>query len=473
VKREELSGLISEKLTLSRGLQGMLNFFETLREKGVTVPEQSVLTLPRWVSDIDDSTIVMFLDEFQNTRLPQYSFDIVGYMQDAAESPTCPHFVTGSAMSILAREILGRGSLFGRFDSEPIEAMTPYWGAELALKSASHYHAGLPESMAPVIARRCGGNPFYITAVVRQSAKQNKALSDESRLDEILAVDLSSGFIWGELGDQVSRWIERLNEYGITKWILYLSALEEGDRIDIERIQRELYEREGKNVPLQTVRDILIKLSRGDLLDYMELGGWFRKVQDPILLDFLKVWGRIEVEGKNRSDVQNELRLGYQSFHRRISDHIGYFGEVCMAQVLWNSQNKTLPGKFFHSEEDISVTWHFSYIRHRVRLGASADTEIDVYGAAGSEIWICESKWRSGGKTGRKDVEILLHKAELAKEQAGKGLEILRVWFFSYNGFTEDAESLMKEKGVLRSGRDDLNGLLAHAGLRKLPELQS
>nr|VFK47449.1 MAG: hypothetical protein BECKTC1821D_GA0114238_104713 [Candidatus Kentron sp. TC]VFK60479.1 MAG: hypothetical protein BECKTC1821F_GA0114240_104614 [Candidatus Kentron sp. TC] len=40
--------------------------------------------------------IFKFLDEFQNTRLPQ-----------AVESPTCPHFVTGSAMSILVREILG------------------------------------------------------------------------------------------------------------------------------------------------------------------------------------------------------------------------------------------------------------------------------------------------------------------------------------------------------------------------------
>jgi hypothetical protein len=52
-------------------------------------------------------------------------------MQEAVESSTCPHFVTGSAMSILAREILGRGSLFGRFESEPIEPLTGYWGTEL------------------------------------------------------------------------------------------------------------------------------------------------------------------------------------------------------------------------------------------------------------------------------------------------------------------------------------------------------
>ena len=47
-------------------------------------------------------------------------------------------------------------------------------------------------------------------------------------------MDLSSGFIWGELNDQVNKWIERINEYGITKWVLYLSALEEGERIEPE-----------------------------------------------------------------------------------------------------------------------------------------------------------------------------------------------------------------------------------------------
>ena len=42
-------------------------------------PSGTALEIPRRVSDSDDSTIVMFLDEFQNTRLPQYQFDIVGF----------------------------------------------------------------------------------------------------------------------------------------------------------------------------------------------------------------------------------------------------------------------------------------------------------------------------------------------------------------------------------------------------------
>ena len=471
VSRDGLSELIKARLEVPEGLAGALNFMRFLQKKDVTTPEDKAVTLPRRVSDRDESTIVMFLDEFQNTRLPQYNFSIVGFMQEAVESPTCPHFVTGSAMSILAKEILGRGSLFGRFRSHPIEPMTNYWGAQLAFNASSYHRVRIEEKMLPVLADRCGGNPFYITGVIQQAAEQDKSIVSEETLNEILAVDLSSGFIWAELNDQVTKWIERINEYGITKWVLYLSALEEGDRLDLDRIQKELAEREGKVVPMETIRDVLIKLSRGDLLQYMELGGWFKKIDDPILLEFLKVWGRIEVEGQDRAAVQNDLRTQYQTINGRIHDHRGYLAEVYIAQILWTGQNKTLSGKFFHSKEDITLPWHFSYVKQRSRLGGGRGMEIDVEGGAGKERWICESKWWIGRKVGRAEVESLMRKGNIVKQEVGEGLQILRLWFFAHDGFTEDAKALMLKNGVLWSVREDLNGLLECLGLRGLPEL--
>jgi AAA+ ATPase superfamily predicted ATPase len=215
VQVPQLTEIVHNNLIMTDGFEGSLEFLDSLfNQKNVIVPEQVALDYPRQVAADENSTIVMFLDEFQNTRLPHYDFDVVGYMQEAVESPTCPHFVTGSAMSILAREILGRGSLFGRFESDPIEPLTEYWGAELVRKAANYYQAVVSEEMTPIIASRCGGNPFYITSVIKQAVKLDKTISDENSLNEILAVDLSSGFIWGELSDQVERWIERINEHG-------------------------------------------------------------------------------------------------------------------------------------------------------------------------------------------------------------------------------------------------------------------
>ncbi len=465
---EDLKEIALNRIEMTDGLKGAFNLHDGIRRKVVVIPEEQAVMLPRGVSDWDETSIVMFLDEFQNTRLPQYSFDIVGWMQQAVESPTCPHFVTGSAMSILAREILGRGALFGRFESHPIEAMTAYWGTELALKSAAYRGAIIPEEMASVVAERCGGNPFYISAILNQAAKQQKPIHSEKDLNNFLAVDLSSGFIWGELSDQVNRWIERINSSGITKAVLYLSALEEGNRLDLTRIQQEVQKREGVDVPMEEIRDVLIKLSRGDLLEYMEFGGWFRKVRDPILLEFLKVWGRIEVDAKDAATVQNELITRYRKQKRRFSEYKGYLAEVFMAQVLWAAQDKTLPGHFFHSPENVSFP-RFIFVRHRMTLGSGKGREIDVVGAGGGYNWVCQSKWVKGKKVGPSAVKELMAQREVVR----KDLDAITMtaWLFACEGLTPEAEKLAEDEGVLWSNVHDFNELLAHVGLRKLPDL--
>ncbi len=469
----ELREFVEQHLPISRGLRFALGLLKALEQGGLNLPEERALQIPRTVSDWDDTTIVMFLDEFQNTHLPDFQFRVIGFMQEAVESNTCPHFVTGSAMSILAREIIGRGALFGRFSSEPIEPMTNYLGAELALRVARYYHAEISDEMAPVVATRCGGNPFYITAVIRQTAKQNTILKDEETLHEMLAVDLSSGFIWGELNDQVTRWIKRINEHGITKWILYLSALEDGDRLDVERIQRELREREGKDVPLDTIRDVLIKLSRGDLLQYMELGGWFRKVDDPILLEFLNVWGKIEVEGQRRSAVQNTLITNYQRRERKFHEYKGYLGEVFMAQALWNSQRLTLPGRLFHSPADVEIPWRFVFIHHRMRLQSGKGREIDLLAAAGGYIWVCQNKWWTTQAVGIDVLKELEAQGNLVHQDKEMDVITLTLWLFAYNGLRGDAREYAREHGILWSGKAEMNELLQHVGLRSLPEFEA
>ena len=92
-------------------------------------------------------------------------------------------------------------------------------------------------------------------------------------------------------------------------------------------------------------------------------------------------------------------------------------------------------------------------------------------GGVGKERWVCESKWWQERKVGQTEIQSLIRKGEAVKEEAGKGLQILRLWFLGHNGFTKEAEYLMKEKGMFWSTRDDLNGLLQLVGLRQLPDI--
>ncbi|MCP4345540.1 MAG: hypothetical protein GY795_08440 [Desulfobacterales bacterium] len=467
----ELIDFVEEHLDISDGLQVAIDFVKAIARDGVIpIPEQNAVKLPREVAAIDDSTVVMFLDEFQNTRLPHHNFSITGFFQTAVESPRCPHFVTGSAMSILSDELLGKGALYGRFHYRRISAFTDYYGKELATRTAQYYGAEIPELMAPVVSDRCGGNPFYITALVRQAAEQNMAVDNEEVLNEMLAVDITSGFIWAELSDQVNKWIDRVNEHGITKWILYLSALEQGDEIDPKRIKTELKRYEYTDVPIQKIKEIMIKLARGDLLEYKSFGNWFCKINDPILNEFLKVWGEIEVERQNHGLTEDKTVKKFRVIQKRFHEYKGYLAEVYMIQILWNGRRQKLPGKFFHSPEDIVIPRHFSYIDQRHRPGTGQKREVDIYAAAGKEVWLAESKWWNNRPVGPDVVENLLRQAEVVREREGEYLETLRLWIFAHDGVTEKAEKMIHENGILWSARDDLDGLLEAVGLRKLPK---
>ncbi|ETR71087.1 MAG: hypothetical protein OMM_02757 [Candidatus Magnetoglobus multicellularis str. Araruama] len=318
---------VKSNIEMTPSFKRSFNLFKSFQDKSIVYPEKAALNLPRTISDRDDSTIVMFLDEIQNLHLPQHDFRVVGYMQDAVESPTCPHYVTGSAMSILFK-ILGTGSLYGRFKDKPIKQFTDYYGAELVRKSSKYNQTKIPETMTPVISERCGGNPFYINSVVEQSVEQGLELTSEETINKILAIDLSAGFIYAELRDQVIKWIKRLNDQNITKWILYLSALEKADRIDPERIQRELKRQEGKDVDLEKIKSVMVGLAQGDLIDYKSFGDWFTHVNDPILHEFLKVWGKIEVAGITRAEVEEETISKYESIKKKYNNYKGYLAEV-------------------------------------------------------------------------------------------------------------------------------------------------
>ncbi len=464
----DLPEFVKSNIEMTDGFESTLHLLESLSKKVGIYPEKRAVILPRTVSDLDDSSIVMFLDEIQNLHLPQHDFRVVGYMQDAVESPTCPHFVTGSAMSIL-NDILGKGSLYGRFDAEPIKPFTNFYGAELVSKTSLYCNADIPEIMQPVISEKCGGNPFYINAVVRRSAKLNEPLNNEEAINKILAVDLSSGFIYQELRDQVIKWIDRLNDHNITKWILYLAALEEAEDIDPERIQKELKVREGADVDIQKIIDVMIKLSQGDLIDYKSFGGYFTHMNDPVLQDFLKVWGKIEVERQSQSHVVSDLVFQYESLKRKYKDYQGYLAEVFMIQVLWNNQKKTIDGKYFNSPETVKIP-NFIYIDQRYRLGSGKGKEIDIFASAGRDFWIAESKWHKD-PVDEKIIENLIRQGELVREKMGKNVRSVTLWIFASSGVTGNAKKRLEDNSVLWSTKAELNALLEDSGLRRLPEI--
>jgi hypothetical protein len=206
-----------------------------------------------------------------------------------------------------------------------------------------------------------------------------------------------------------------------------------------------------------------------DREEFLEMGNWFRRVKDPILREFLKVWGRIEVEGKPRTGVRDNMVIEYGKLKRRFSEYKGYPAEIHMAQVMLNGQRKGIAGKYFSSAEDIKMPDMFFCIHHRMRPGAGKGREIDVLGAAGTEQWVCQSKWVKE-KVGIAVLKDLKDQADTVMRE--KEPLTVRMWIFAHEGLTDEALAYAKEQGILWSDRRLLDELLLHLGLRALPDTE-
>ncbi len=158
-----------------------------------------------------------------------------------------------------------------------------------------------------------------------------------------------------------------------------------------------------------------------------------------------------------------------ETLKRRVNEYKGYMAEVFMSQVLLNGQHKTLPGHWFHSGEDIMMPWPFFYVHHRRRLRSGKGQEIDLLGAAGKEVWVCQSKWVTGDPVGTGVLKALTEQAQAV--QAEMKPVILRLWLFASTGLTGPALAYARERGILWSGLEDFNALLCHLGLRPLPDV--
>lgn len=166
----------------------------------------------------------------------------------------------------------------------------------------------------------------------------------------------------------------------------------------------------------------------------------------------------------------------YKKMERQINDQKGY---LCMSQILWNGQGRTFPGQYFHSKDNVAFSDRFHEIRHRLRLDASSEKEVDVYAFADDTIWLCESKWWETHKVGRDVVEKMLGLAEKLRDFEGReyfeGENPMRLclWLFAHNGVTQKAKTLLDQHGIYWSARADLDALIQLAGLRKLPDIKS
>ena len=379
------------------------------------------------------------------------------------EGRQCPHFVTGSAVRLITQEVLGTGALFGRFRYIAFPPMLDVYGLELVDKLAFKYGLTIPEPAAGYLAKRCGGNPFYIRCVVMQALEQARSvIEDEQTVNNLITHEITRGLIWRDWSGQLQRYFEQINSHYIAKRVLFYAAQFGDQRIVPEEIAAEV-ER-----PREEVYHVLKQLAFADMIN--SDGGYiFRNLQDPILRDFITTQYELDVQGKPLMYVQDDLLQVYRNLKGKYADLIGALVEARLEALLNRFDGRGAEGRLFHTEGEVELP-RFEFVADAlVKPPGQRAYQIDLQGRwyKGYDVWawVVEIKHWKTRVTADVVTKFVAAYDALASETKLHGVV---KWLVNQGGFTEGAIAAMQEHGIYYSGAAEINELLRMFGVERL-----
>ncbi|MBI4531700.1 MAG: restriction endonuclease [Candidatus Latescibacteria bacterium] len=453
----------------NEGLLLVAGHYDSIRRKERITGEllDAAIQGPRRVADWNEEPILMMVDEFQHVieiRDPDGGDpNALGKHQPAVESRWCPHLISGSAVTLLTKEILGRGSLFGRFRPIYIRGLEGYYAIELCHRLGRHYDVAVTDEMAAEIARRTGGNPFYIDCILQHAGKIEVDLVDLAAVAQVIALELTQGTIWSELYRQLNHYFRMINEYGIAKNIFYFATRYQNERINPRKIAERMAH---WKVTEEAVYNVLLALSRADLIEERAAGTEFYNIKDPILREFADAWARVDVENETWDTAASELVAKYKRLSGEYANFRGYVAELFIRLLMMKFDGRTVEGDdYFHIPGQVVLPRFMWVDARRVKTPSTPEYQIDVIGMVMPEMWVVEVK-DTVKPVGLDAVKKLEAAAQIAAENLHA--DQVKIWYVSRQGFTRQAERYMTRRRILHSSIREVNELLTLFGLRSI-----
>ena len=470
-KLDDIIGHVKE-FSESQNNRGLLRLLDSINSvvtdnKDTWAILNCAIWAPRRVSEDNKEPMFVMIDEFQHVIEIRdeggIDQNVLGKYQHAVEYRRCPHLVTGSAVTLLTRDIIGRGALFGRFRAQYIRGLEGYYVLELCQKLSKHHNVEVTPEMAAEIARRTGGNPFYIQCIFEGAVFLDVNLSNIESVSRVIAYELTEGAIWSELYRQLNYYFNTINEFGITKNIFYFATRYQDEKIDPRKIASSMSH---WGVDEQQVRDVLLSLSRADLIEEKVAGTEFYNIKDPILREFADTWARVDVENATWEEAATELREKYRRLSGKYADFKGYATELMIKFLMMQFSGRTVDGELYFNWKGDVLLPKFVWVDSRVvKLPDTREYQLDVVAKEVPNLWLVEVK-NTQQPIGLEQVKHFESACKVAEEVI-RG-EIITRWYISTYGFTQESERYLAENGFLYSNREQVSQLLRYFGLRDL-----
>lgn len=426
------------------------------------------LRFPAEVSEAVSTPLLVMLDEFQDiTRLRTFpeTANLLGAFRAALDRPGRVAFVVaGSRVTAMRRLIEDGGSpLFARFTSLELRPFHPDATLDLASRIWEDESQFEPDAVIR-LHRLTGGWPFSVHAVAVRARTIGLAGPG------VITPDVVDVAFQQEL-------IGRGGNISLHCQYLLRTALEtdsEARRNRLEAILRYVA-REGTLPRARLARRLTRHYSQTEVYnsinqliahDFLVEAEGTLRLADPVFA----VWLNVEPDRRDpltaigNPDALRRILSWYEAQHAEDRAEMGRFFEQQVENTVRQFRGQTMPGKWFGVDGEVMLPVTRSL--ERIRLddptgehGEGPDSyEIDLVlvGEAQAELWAIECKHRRGALT-QAMVERFLRSVR-AVERA-RGIRFAHLWIVAPRGIRPDARAVATQRGVLRSGRRQLEAL--------------
>ncbi|MCP4149982.1 MAG: hypothetical protein GY757_19710 [bacterium] len=342
-----------------------------------------------------------------------------------------------------------------RFNFFFLENMPENEAVEMVFNYSRFFQIPVSEETAYLIAKIAEGSPFYISSIFRSNYK-NKDLASVKGLKETLEFETlnDNGKIKSTWMEYISSAFSRVNGKNAKNIVLYLCKNK-----DREVTRKDLLEDLKLDMSDAELETKLKSLVKADIIKQGQTNFDYRGVEDNIFDKVFRGVYEKEIREFDVSVIREEinesfehLKVKYKSLHGKYNYQKGYFAEyLLLDQLRYRAREKNVQLKKL--TRYLPVDFDFCDYSRVWRYDGSPQYgkgfNVDIFARSsdrGDYSIIGEVKNRETRKFSRDEVILFERKFDWVKKRTHTERAV--GFIFSRAGFTKDAESYCKKKGI-------------------------
>ncbi len=422
---------------------------------------------PHRIASVTDDFIVQIIDEFQflnseicwDQKKEIVADDLAGSYLSLAESKVAPLLVTGSWVGWLKRII--RGQLPARFREIELGNLPEEEGLEAVLNYSVITGVEVDTDVAVYLNDLVNSDPYYISAIIR-SFYEKKDLTSKEGFLETLEYEVRQGDIYYTWMEYILNTIDEVNDKHGKKIVLFLSKNRER-----EWTRQEIIERCKLPYNEKELEQKLRELEKGDLISEGSSSMRYKGMSDDIFYKVFRYRYQEEIDNfpiekieKNEKEKEmkkiKKLQEELQSLKGKRRYYKGLYLEYILNLYLKFKKYKKEGVKLEELVENYQPGACFTdyrQVKKRVfTIEQGNSYEIDIFAESfdeGKNLYFEVKNCKQPVHKGQVENFIkFVQGIKLRKDEKGYFI------FYSLNGFTEEAEKLLKENNIMYSSLD-------------------